>query len=216
VYGLWLVVQSLRAQGSRWVDFVGLPVEFLYPKGLQSFLLFFHKSPQASSTVAVGVWVSCWLKTLRGQPCQTPVCKHHRVSLIVSGIGVWPWDESQVSPVISWPFPQSLLHPIPVFLIDRINFGLKVLWVDWCPYRFTGVPPAWLQEMAFLGSISPMWWVTAKVTPTDSWTPPLSQVSVSSCRWPYLLTPVSCRFPFILVAIWPSPVLPHTWSWMFL
>ena len=30
---LWLVVQTLRAQGSRLVDSVGLPVEFLYSSG---------------------------------------------------------------------------------------------------------------------------------------------------------------------------------------
>ena len=25
--------------------------------------------------------------------------------------------------------------PTSAFLVDRINFGLKVLWVDWCPYQ---------------------------------------------------------------------------------
>jgi hypothetical protein len=35
----------------------------------------------------------------------------------------------------------SLLHPpIPAFLIDRINFGLKVLWVGLYAYPSTGVP----------------------------------------------------------------------------
>ena len=43
---------------------------------------------------------------------------------------------------------------VPAFLVDRINFGLKVLWVGWCPYLSIGVP-AWLQEVASLGSISP-------------------------------------------------------------
>jgi hypothetical protein len=40
---------------------------------------------------------------------------------------------------------------------------------------------AWLQEA---GSICPILWVTAKVTPIDSWVPPLSQVSVLSWRCP--------------------------------
>jgi hypothetical protein len=31
------------------------------------------------------------------------------------------------------------------FLVDRINFGSKVLWVCWCSYSSTGVS-AWLQE----------------------------------------------------------------------
>ena len=42
-------------QGCRLVDSVGLPVEFQYPLGPQSFLLAFHKSPQAPSTV----WLWC-------------------------------------------------------------------------------------------------------------------------------------------------------------
>jgi hypothetical protein len=30
--------------------------------------------------------------------------------------------------------------PVPTFLVGRINFGLKVLWVGWCPYQSIGVP----------------------------------------------------------------------------
>jgi hypothetical protein len=49
-----------------------------------------------------------------------------------------------------------LLHAqVPEFLVDRINFMSKVLWVDWNTYHITGVP-AWLQEVASSGSISPM------------------------------------------------------------
>jgi hypothetical protein len=36
--------------------------------------------------------------------------------------------------------------PIPAFLVDRINFGLKVLWVGWFPYHSIGTP-AWLEEV---------------------------------------------------------------------
>jgi hypothetical protein len=76
--------------------------------------------------------------------------------LIVLEYGACPWDGSQVEPVIVWPFPQSLIHPVvPAFLVDRINFGLKVLWVGWCLYCSTGIP-AWLQEVAYLGLIPPM------------------------------------------------------------
>ena len=54
-----------------------------------------------------------------------PVCKHNTVSLIVLGIGVCPWDGSQVGPVIGWPFPQFLIH-----LVERTNFGDKFyVWV---------------------------------------------------------------------------------------
>jgi hypothetical protein len=44
---------------------------------------------------------------------------------------------------------------LPAFLVDRINFVMKVLWVGWCLCCSTGVA-AWLKEMAILGSISPM------------------------------------------------------------
>ena len=30
---------------------------------------------------------------------------------------------------------------VPAFLVDRINFGLKVLCVSWCPYNATGFLP---------------------------------------------------------------------------
>jgi hypothetical protein len=74
-------------------------------QGLQSFLLLFHKSPQAPLTVwlwmSVSVWVSCWVEPLRGQ--HATVCNNKRVSLIVLGTGACPWDGTQVGPVIGWP-----------------------------------------------------------------------------------------------------------------
>ena len=35
------------------------------------------------------------------------------------------------------------LYPVLVLILDRINFGLKVLWVGLCLYCIIGVP-AWL------------------------------------------------------------------------
>ena len=32
----------------------------------------------------------------------------------------------------------SALSPVPALLVDRINFGLKMLWVGWCLYNSTG------------------------------------------------------------------------------
>jgi hypothetical protein len=93
------------------------------------------------------------MEPLRGQ--LTPGCKHNRVSLIVLKIGACPWDLSQVGLVISWPFLQPTPSSVPVFFVDRINLGLKVLWVGWCLYRSTGIP-VWLQEVSFSGSILPM------------------------------------------------------------
>ena len=54
-----------------------------------------------------------------------------------------------VIPFISAP------SPIPAFLVDRIHFGLKILWVGWCLYCSTGVS-AWLQEVAPSDFIFPM------------------------------------------------------------
>ena len=87
---------------------------------------------------------------LRGQ--HALVCKHNRVSLIVLGNGACPWDRCQVGPVIS-NFLISDPSPMPAFLVHRINFELKVLWVGWYLYCSTGVP-AWLQQVASSGSIS--------------------------------------------------------------
>ena len=78
--------------------------------GLQSFLLFFHKSPKIISSVwlcvCASVWVGFRVEPLRGQ--FAPVCKHNRVSLIVSRIGACLWDGSHVLAT-------------PSFLIDRFE-----------------------------------------------------------------------------------------------
>jgi hypothetical protein len=50
----------------------------------------------------------------------------------------------------------SAPSPMPAFLVDRMVLGLKVLWVGWCLYHSTRVP-AWLQEVASSGCISPVW-----------------------------------------------------------
>ena len=53
-FGWWFRLG--KPQGVRLVDSVGLPVECLPFRDLQSFFLFFHKSVQAPS--AVWLWVS--------------------------------------------------------------------------------------------------------------------------------------------------------------
>ena len=83
------------------------------------------------------------------------------------------------------------------------KFGLKDLWVGWCPYCSIGVP-ACLLKVTTSGSISLMLWVIAKDTTIDSWESLLSQVSFSSWPRPLPPYPVSCRCPFILMATWPS------------
>jgi hypothetical protein len=53
------------------------------------------------------------------------VCKHSRVSLIVSGIYACPWDGSLVGLVIGWPFFQSVPFHLLAFLVGRIHFSPK-------------------------------------------------------------------------------------------
>lgn len=109
--------------------------------------------PKLHPYLAVGVCIclESAAGSLRGQ--HAPVCKHNRVSFIVSGISACPWDGSQVGKVIGWPFPFP--SPTSAFLVDRISIRSKVLWVGCCPYLCTRVP-AWPQEAASPASISPV------------------------------------------------------------
>jgi hypothetical protein len=103
-------------------------MDFLSPPGPKSFLLFFRKNPQAPSTVwlwvSTSVWVSCWVESLRGQ--HVTIYKHKSISnTIVLVIGSCLWDGFYVGPIISWPFPQSRLHPPwwQAFFIDVILYA---------------------------------------------------------------------------------------------
>ena len=90
-----------------------------------------------------------------------PVCKHHRVS-VIPGIGVCPWDESQVGLVIGWPFPQSLIHFCPC-----ISFRQDKFWVEssvgGLVFNFSTGVTAWLQEVASSCSIFSLLLFSAKI-----------------------------------------------------
>ena len=119
-----------------------------------SFPQLFYKISRALSNVWLWVSASLYIGgTLRRKVCQAPACKHKRVSLTVSGLGSCPRNESQVGPVISWPFPQSLLHLCPcrscrqdIFWVKRFVGGLVSL--------STG-SRAWVLVAASSCSISP-------------------------------------------------------------
>jgi hypothetical protein len=100
-------------------DSVGLPAEFLPPSGLVIIPSILPYSPQATSALSLwvfaSVWVSCWVEPPRWQ--YAPVWKHNKVLLMVLGIGISPWDESQVRPVIGCPFPQSLPPPLCLYYL---------------------------------------------------------------------------------------------------
>ena len=78
-------------------------------------------------------------ETLTGQ-LQTPVCKHNS---IINSVRDWflPIDVSQVGPVIG-SLSLCLIFA-SAFLLDRSDFGLKVLWMVWCPILSLGVVPAY-------------------------------------------------------------------------
>ena len=92
---------------------------------------------------------------------------------------------------------------VSLFLVDRMNFGLKVLWMGLCPYPSTGEGLAWQQEDT-LASIAQLLSMSAKITPIDFGESPPSQVSGTSQRCPqYPSSHLSCRFPFILLPFCP-------------
>lgn len=91
--------------------------------------------------------------------------------------------------------------PIPAFLSDRINLGLKAMWVVWWLYHSMEVPGL-LQKVTCSCFISSKLWIIAKFTPIDSWGNSLIPCLPCSGDVPYLPTPVSFILPFILTAIW--------------
>jgi hypothetical protein len=83
--------------------------------------------------------------------------------------------------------------PVFVFLVDRISYGLKFLWVGWCPYCSIGISSSqW--EVASSGFISTVLWVTAKVIPTWHLTYPRS-LSLPR-RWS--LPPHACQLQIFI------------------
>lgn len=62
--------------------------------------------------------------------------------------------------------PVSALVFAPAHLVFRKHFGLKALWVGYCPYLCTG-SPAWLQEVVTSASIPPLLGVSGRAFPID-------------------------------------------------
>ena len=57
---------------------------------------------------------------LRRQLYQAPVSKHFLASTIVSGFGDCIWDGSPGGAVSGWPFLQSLLHTLSLYLLPWV------------------------------------------------------------------------------------------------
>jgi hypothetical protein len=114
-------------QESKLVDSVSLPVEFLSPSGPSILPPTLPLSLCASSSV--WLWPVYLFKSgvgwsLSKESCQTPVCKHNRVSLIMSGIGACLWNGSQVEQV----HPLNLCSiPCPWISYRQDKFGVESL-----------------------------------------------------------------------------------------
>ena len=135
-FSWWLSLLVLPA--SRSFDSVHFPLEF---KSISGPSILTPTLPKESTTsiecLAMDISI-CFRQLLtrasqRKVFFQDPICKCNRVSLIMSVIGVWLFDGSQIEQVISWPFLQSLLNLCPSISLTQDKF----LWVGWCPYPST-------------------------------------------------------------------------------
>jgi hypothetical protein len=105
---------SRKPPGSSLVDSVGLLWSSYLLQVPPFFQQLFYKTPQLCLMFDCGSLhqfqsVAGWSlsEDRYAKPSSASIT---RASLEVSGIDSCPWVESQVSPVIDWPIPQSLLH----------------------------------------------------------------------------------------------------------
>jgi hypothetical protein len=83
-------------------------VVFQYPSAPSVLPLTFpYQFLTSTQWLSVGICIclsSLLVESLRGQPCQAPVCMFNMASVMVSGFDVHTWDGSQAGPVTGWPF----------------------------------------------------------------------------------------------------------------
>ena len=98
------------------------------------------------------------LSQLLGKALQRTACSCLQASQsIINTVSDQCFPRGWVSSWASYWLAVALVSapsPVPTFLIERIKFGLEILWVGQCLYCSTGAP-AWLQEVVTSGSISP-------------------------------------------------------------
>lgn len=114
--------------------------------------------------------------------CYAPVCEHTRTSILVSGLGVSPWDGSQFGLVTGPPFPQCLLHFCPCS-----SFRLGQFWVSiwlWDDNSFSHLMPCPTLQVSSTGSLSP-----------------LLGISLRTKLWP------ASHLPLDVTGIWHCPKL---------
>ena len=90
---------------------------------------------------------------LRRQLYQAPVSKHLLASTIVSGFGDCIWDGSPGGAVSGWPFLQSLLHTLSLYLLPwvfcrQLIFFMRLMSL-YCYYNSVTTPiPRELQNLS--------------------------------------------------------------------
>jgi hypothetical protein len=82
---------------------------------------------------------------LRRQLYQAPLSIHFLASTIVSGFGNCKWDEPPCWTVCGWPFLQSLLFSLSLYLF---------LWVFCSPSKRTKVPMLWSFFLSVMLSVN--------------------------------------------------------------
>ena len=130
---------SVSSRGPRLVDYVGLLLVSLNLWLLQSLPPFFHKIPHAMPDVwlwvSASVSICCWMRLATRQVMLTS-CLQALQSIIDS-----VRDSLALSSEVGLELGQSLigysLNLCSIFtlvpLVGMTKFGLKVLWVGWCP-----------------------------------------------------------------------------------
>ena len=137
VCSLFCVAQILRApRGPGQLTLLVFLWNYHPFQGLQCFPQLYLKNPWHPSDVwlqlSVSVSVSCRVELFRGQFCQAPVCKHNRVSLIMSVIGF------KLNCLLIGHFFSLYSIFVSAFLLDSTKIALNILWVGWSPYLSIG------------------------------------------------------------------------------
>ena len=91
------------------------------PQLLQSFLQLLHPGPHAQLAESFCLCIGQALaEPLRRQPYQASISKHFPASTIALRFGGCIWDGSPGGSVSGWPFLQSLLHTLSLYLLSWV------------------------------------------------------------------------------------------------
>jgi hypothetical protein len=114
-----------------------------------------------------------------GQVLCESVCicfiQQKRLSLIISGIGIFQWDETEMGPSsllvslgIGFLYPKFLLQPLFLHHVFKGWIWCQKLCL-WVGFPIASIGASCLKKVEFSGSKEPLLWLWAKVTPFDCW-----------------------------------------------